>query len=179
MTRSHVSAGTLVLALSLSVVACGDDTEVIIADSAAAASTAANAPASGPVIATPSAAAPASELPPAVIQKARNNQSADFLSLFEAPAQVVRLQGITSLPLWDLIGVAKNATEDPKGLLDEGMMQWMQIEGPTVTINNPGKMSATAVLPASPTEQTYGFRINITNASGGRSMDVRVAVAPR
>lgn len=179
MSRSRLFASTLLLTLSLSTTACGDDTEVIVADSAAAPAAAAVPAAPTPVLASPAEAAPSSQLPQAVVEGAKDNQSPQFLSLFEAPQGVVRLAATNAIKLWDLIGVAQNATSDPKARLGPGMAQWTQIDGPKVSITNPGTVAATAVVPTQATEQTYGFRVTVTNAAGSVSMDVRVAVEPR
>lgn len=173
---SALRALTVFAALAL--IACSDDESVQVSDSLAAKTdapaSAAGAPAS--VVTQATDAAPAVELPANVVAEAGDVQSPEFLSLFVAPADTVRLTNTTSIRLWDLIGVAQSPKGDPRTRIPAGAATWTQVGGPTITLTNPTSPDATAAIPGSAMGQPLTFRISITNASGGRSMDVNVVV---
>ncbi|MBL0937327.1 MAG: hypothetical protein IBJ03_00420 [Gemmatimonadaceae bacterium] len=179
MTRPRPSLSTSlpVLWTVVLLVACTPSDDVTLTDSTAAApGTVASAAPPTPALSTPAEAAPVSQLPASVVQKGKNNQSAEYLSLFEAPAQLVVLAPTTSLPLWDLIGTAANAVEDPKALLDPGMSMWTQVEGPATRITEGGTLRANAAIGPDAINQNLTYRLSITNASGGRTVEVRVKI---
>jgi len=184
--RSHVTLSdrhmpsalrTLTVFAAMALIACSDDESVELSDSLAVKADA-SAPSGGSAGTMTQAAdaAPTVELPASVVAEASDVQSPEFLSLFVAPADTVRLTNTTSIRLWDLIGVADSPKGDPRKRIPTGAATWAQVGGPTITLTNPTSPDAAAAIPASAMGQPLTFRINITNASGGRSMDVNVVV---
>jgi len=167
-------------AAALLLAACGQSDDVVLADSAAAAKpgSLSQAP-EGVAVANAADAAPKSELPSAVVQKAKDNQTPEFLSLFEAPAQTVVLSKVGSVRLIDLVGTAANAQGNPKADLDPGMTSWSQIEGPKTLITDAESPNATATIGQDAWDQDLVYRVSIRNASGGRSLDIKLRVTSR
>ncbi len=160
--------------------ACGQSDDVVLADSTALATSSSLNKAPEEVAVTNAAdAAPKSELPGAVVQKAKDNQTPEFLSLFEAPSQTVLLSKVGTVRLMDLVGTAANAPGNPKADLDPGMTSWSQIEGPKTPITNADSPNATATIGQEAWDQDLAYRVSIRNASGGRSLDIKIRVTSR
>ena len=165
----------------LAVLACSDNENVAVSDSATANATpgSPNAAAAAGAVAEAKEAAPSLELPANLVAEANDVQSPEFLSLFIAPADTVRLVNTSSIRLWDLIGVAETPKGDPRTRIPAGASNWTQVSGTRVIIANPTTRDASVTIPAASTDLQFTFRISITNASGGRSMDVNVVVLKR
>jgi hypothetical protein len=165
----------------LTVLACSDaETVVITVDSSQAepaATTSTDSISKG--LTNAALAAPEAILPAAVIEKADDSQSADFLSLFVGPTDTVRLASTNAIRLWDLIGVAETPKGDPRKRVAPGSSSWTQVGGTKVVIKEPTTTSATAVITDVAQDHSYTFRVSIANASGNRSMDVNVIVLKR
>ena len=127
--------------------------------------------AAAPAAALP--ATPAATLPSTVVQKAADTDGPEFLSLFTAPVDTIKVTADTPVRLWDLIGVVQSPTGDPRTQLPAGSAIWTQVDGPTASIDQPGTTNATVRIGAG---AVYTFRLSITNASGGRSMDLSLTV---
>jgi hypothetical protein len=164
----------VLLIAAATTLACSDSESVAVSDSAAVAaprSPAATQPAAS--VQDPKATAVAPTLPANVIKEASEVQSPEFLSLFTAPSDTVRV-ALRRLRLWDFIGVAKAGSGDPRTRIPANAATWTQVGGPKVTVENPATLQATVVIPTSAEGQLLTFRLEILNASGGRSMDVHV-----
>ncbi|MBL0890509.1 MAG: hypothetical protein IBJ19_07835 [Gemmatimonadaceae bacterium] len=160
--------------------ACGQSDDVVLADSAALATPGSlNKAPEGVAVTNAADAAPKSELPGAVVQKAKDNQTPEFLSLFEAPSQTVVLSKVGSVRLIDLVGTAANAPGNPKADLEPGMTSWSQVEGPKTLITDADSPNATATIGQEAWDQDLVYRVSIRNASGGRSLDVKLRVTAR
>lgn len=178
VVRSHHLVLPFVAALHLA--ACGQNDDVVLTDSTAlAAPGSLGKPPEGVAVANAADAAPKSELPGSVVQKAKDNQTPEFLSLFEAPSQTVVLSKVGSVRLIDLVGTAANAPGNPKADLDPGMTSWSQVEGPKTLITDADSPNASATIGPEAWDQDLVYRVSLRNASGGRSLDIKIRVTSR
>lgn len=165
---------------ALLLTACGQSDDVVLTDSTALATPGSlNKAPEGVAVTNAADAAPKSELPGAVVQRAKDNQTPEFLSLFEAPSQTVMLSKVGSVRLIDLVGTAANAPGNPKAELEAGMTSWSQVEGPKTLITDAESPNATATIGRDAWDQDLVYRVSLRNASGGRSLDIKIRVVSR
>jgi hypothetical protein len=105
-------------------------------------------------------------------------QSADFLTLFNAPTEPVATIAGSNVSLWKPMLVAELPDYDPLTDLGKISAVWSQTMGPAVAIRDASTPAASVTIPLLDSATTFEFRLDLRNAAGAKPLLLRIDVRP-